>query len=388
MIRGLLLVLTLSGCTAVFRAVPPTGDEVTIFVPGYKGSFLSLDSAPAKHAWIDPTDVLCAGHDTLALPFEGERPVPSFGPLHAAGPMTRLTVLPLIAEEDVYESWMEYGTRELPGFVPFSYDWRQDIRVSAAQLAALIDHLSSDRARPLRINLVAHSMGGLVALYYLRYGADPAARQVSWEGARHVQRVTFVATPFRGSPAILKDFVLGATTGLNTALLSKEALFTFAAAFQLMPATDDFFFDAADRPVPLAASDPATWYAKSWGVFADPALQGDPAYRLQLTRMLTDHLELARALRDVDVPPPPTLQALVIIGHGRSTVSGARLTDGRLDTKHPLTADGDEAVTVSSATPPRPLEYRRLDVTGAVHSELLNDKTVRAAITRFVRLGP
>jgi pimeloyl-ACP methyl ester carboxylesterase len=382
--RLLALSIVLAGCTTTFHAVPPSGDEVTIFIPGYKGSFLNTDSDPQRHAWINPTDALVSGRTTLALPFEGEKAVPAFGALHADGPLTRLALIPGIIDVDAYESWMEYGTRELPGFIPFGYDWRQDIRATAGQLAALIDHLAAERPGRLRVNLVGHSMGGLIAYYYLRYGSDRTGRTLTWQGARTVSRVAFVGTPFGGAPLALRDLLRGTTTALNSALLSREALFTFASVFELLPMTDGFFVDKGGQPVRFPATVAATWYDEGWGVFSDPELRQNPAYRAQLERMLKAHVELARALGDDATPPPGNLQALVVVGHGRPTISGLRVVDGHVRTDDLPVEDGDDAVVTTRATPPASFPYQRVE-TGAEHTVLLNDPAVRAAVVAFMR---
>lgn len=378
-----LLLFSLVGCAAPFQAMPPTGDEVTIFIPGYEGSLLSTATDPPHTAWVTPGQGICGGKETLALPFEGERNVPMFGPLHSDGPISRITIIPLIFEGDIYGSWMEYGTEKLPGFIPVGYDWRQDIRETAAHLGAVIDRLAAQRGGQLKVNLIGHSMGGLIALYYLRYGSDVTAKEVTWSGARYVNRVVFVGTPFRGAPGIFKDFMVGTPSGLNHSLLSKEAVFTFPAAYQLMSATDDYFRDAQDHPVSIAASDPAVWCEKGWSVFADKALCADPAYQQYLSRMLTTHRETALALGEVTAPPPPTLKAMAIIGHKRETTGAERIIDGKVDVEHPIIVDGDGTVPASSALPTRPLDYEHVD-TGALHVALLNDGAVRKAIARFL----
>jgi pimeloyl-ACP methyl ester carboxylesterase len=382
-VAAVILLPALLSCVASFHPVQPTGDEVTIFIPGYKGSFLVTDGEPEERAWINPGAVLTSGRRTLALPFEGERTLPVFGPLHEDGPLTRLTLIPLLAEADIYKTWMDDASRTLPDFIPFGYDWRQDIRVPVARLAALIDRLQAGRTTPRRINLVCHSMGGLIALYYLRYGSDGAATAVTWDGARHVQRVVFAGTPFRGSPIAFRDLQTGTATGLNKALLSRDALFTFASVFQLLPASDDFLFSSGDRLLNARVSDPVVWISTGWSVFSDPTLRENLAYRLQLARMLSAHTEIVRALGETTSAPPETLRTLVVVGTGRPTVSGLRLVDGRVDGKHHLLADGDDSVPSANATPPSSLPYRRLD-TGAIHAGILNDSSVRAEIIRFL----
>ena len=51
------------------------------------------------------------------------------------------------------------------------YDWRQDNVETARALDRLIEAIRRDYGDPtLRVDIVAHSMGGLVARYYQRYG--------------------------------------------------------------------------------------------------------------------------------------------------------------------------------------------------------------------------
>lgn len=335
--------------TASLPALPaPSGDTATVFVPGYKGSFLADDQG--DRPWLTPGAALSGGDRSLALPFPGDHLGPHFGPLHPDGPMTRLSVLGI--GEDVYLHFLEFAARSLPSPVAFAYDWRQDIRESGRALCERIAQLHAKR-----VTIIAHSMGGLVTLACLR------------QGAPSVQGVVFAGTPFLGSPKIFHDFVLGDSAGRNHALLSPEALFTFASAFQLMPP------DAAFLPGGEPFS-PAWWTGQGLGVFADPARRTDAAYTSQLQRMLAAHDQLVREERDT--PPPP--RALVVVGLGRPTVDGVRLQGGRFDFDHPPLADGDGTVTATSARPGFPHDEL---VSKAAHTALLDDPDVQRAIQAF-----
>ncbi len=378
-----LLTLGLTGCTAsapVLPSSPASQREVTLFVPGYKGSFLVDDQH--HRAWLTPGAVLGRGEKSLALPFPGQAPLPVFGPLRPDGPLTRFTVFPFV-REDIYLSWMEYARDRLPGFIPFSYDWRQDIRQSARELCQLIDRLAAERGATLQVNLVAHSMGGLVALSCLRHGSgEPGSPAPDWSGAVHVRRVVFVGTPFAGTPGIFDDFFVGTETVRNRALMSPEAHFSFPASFQLLPFDPDFFVDASGQHVALDPYLPATWWTQGWGVFAAPERRANVAYRAQLEQQLKARQALVAELTAPGVQPPG-LEAMAVIGHGRPVTSAVRFEAGHFDFDHSPTADGDGTVLATSALPPPWLKAERLDST-AEHTALMRDPAVTEAISRFL----
>ena len=344
----LLVVLALCGCsTASLPALPkPSGDTATVFVPGYKGSFLAAENG--DRAWLTPGDALSGGDRSLALPFAGDRLGPHFGPLHPDGPLTRLSVLGI--GEDVYLHFLEFFARSVPSPLPFSYDWRQDVRDSGRALCAAIARLPAKR-----VTVIAHSMGGMVALACLQQGAPT------------VRKVIFAGTPFAGSPKIFPDLVRGDHAGRNHALLSAEALFTFAAAFQLLPPSPDFL--VGERGDPFS---PQFWTGRGVGVFADPARRTDEAYLAQLRRMLAAHEAWQLAMRGAAAP-----RALAVIGVGHETVGGVRIVSGGFDFDHPPTADGDGTVTAASA---RPAFAHEEPVTHATHTALLDDQEVQRAI--------
>ena len=344
----LLVALALCGCsTASLPALPPpAGEAATVFVPGYKGSFLAGENG--DRAWLTPSSALSGGDRSLALPFAGDRLGPHFGALHPDGPLTRLSVLGI--GEDVYLHFLEFFAHGVPSPLAFSYDWRQDVRDSGRALCAAIARLPARR-----VTIVAHSMGGMVALACLQQGAPT------------VRRVVFAGTPFAGSPKIFPDLVRGDHAGRNHALLSAEALFTFAAAFQLLPPAPDFL--VGERGDPFS---PAFWTERGVGVFADPARRTDEAYLAQLRRMLLAHQAWQSVMRGATAPG-----ALVVIGIGHETVSGVRIAGGKFDFDHPPTADGDGTVTAASARPAFPHEELQ---SHALHTALLDDAKVQRAI--------
>jgi pimeloyl-ACP methyl ester carboxylesterase len=365
-----LAAVLLAGCIAPQPVLaPPTGDDVTIFLHGYRASFLATESG--ELAYVTPAQGLSKGDRSLALPFDGQRDFPRYGPLHVVGPLTRLTAIPFIIDLDPYASWMAWAKTELPGFQVFAYDWRRDVRESGRGLCERIAALGPRR----RVRLVGHSMGGLVSLACLRSGH---------EGAQSVRKVAFIGTPFKGGPGQWDDLQLGTPTSSNTVLLAPEALLTFPATWQLLSPTPDFFVDEQGRSVPVPAYDAQSWLDRRWGLFAETSVRENPAYRAQLEARFSEHEALWRELGDLD-GPAPAWASLAIVGTGRPTVvSWKVMADGGIDLEHPVKGDGDGTVPSTRAVPSKPTVAEIVN-TAAEHSALLNDEGVREAVRQFVK---
>jgi pimeloyl-ACP methyl ester carboxylesterase len=86
----------------------------------------------------------------------------------------------------------------------YPYDWRQDNVESARGLDRLIDAIRRDYNDPaLKVDVIAHSMGGLVARYYLRYGPvdvlDGTEQLVTLYGTSRVRKLILLGSPSMGS---------------------------------------------------------------------------------------------------------------------------------------------------------------------------------------------
>src|SRR5262249_40735214 len=121
--------------------------------------------------------------------------------LVAAGILKYIPLLWGLTDLDIYGSWLKFMEKHFAGkarVVPFFYDWRRDNRETVVALSQLITSLHEEGFS--KIYLVAHSMGGLVTSYYLRYGAQqPETAIETWEGARAVDKVVLAGVPFRGA---------------------------------------------------------------------------------------------------------------------------------------------------------------------------------------------
>jgi pimeloyl-ACP methyl ester carboxylesterase len=137
---------------------------------------------------------------------------------------------------------------------PFAYDWRQPLKATEQQLAGFIEEVIARtkllkhydaagydaKGKPGQVNLVGHSMGGLVIAGYLdQFG-----------GAHKVAKVATLATPYQGSfEAVIK--VTTGTANLGTSAPSsreREAARLTPALYHLLPSFKSGIEIAAGLP--------------------------------------------------------------------------------------------------------------------------------------------
>lgn len=236
------------------------------------------------------------------------------------------------------EQFAELGWSETSAtqrLLPFAYDWRLDLEVTAERLAAQLDALHAQGAD--EITLVAHSMGGLIARLLVE-GAHWAGRP--WQGA--VRTLVTIATPHQGAPLALAR-VLGLDSDLGFS----------GADFRRM--TNDRRYPSAYQLLP-APSEACCWDQSSLTLGAVDLYDAAHAAALGLDPVL---LERARWLHDAlaAAAPRPQLRRFTFAATGHETVT--RINVFRRDGRYPVedmvltrTEDGgDGTVPLWSALP-------------------------------------
>jgi transposase InsO family protein len=179
----------------------------------------------------------------------------------------------------------EGGDRDT--FYVFAYDWRRDNVESARLLVRRVEALKLRLGRPdLRFNIVAHSMGGLVARYAAMYGdrdlaAEGEMPRPDWAGAAFFDKVFMFGTPNAGSMEAFSVLLEGysVTEGLRRRVhllnkLSREDVMTAPSIFQLLPhRAQARFLDEGLRPVEVDLYDPEVWRRYGWSAANDPAFR-------------------------------------------------------------------------------------------------------------------
>jgi hypothetical protein len=274
---------------------------------------------------------------------------------------------------------IDYGDEHFTCF-QFDYDWRRDNVENAARLHAFIEEKRAYvreeyRKRfgienaDVRFDIAAHSMGGLVTRYFLRYGSqdlpdDGAPPDLTWEGAKYVERAVLVGTPNAGAPEALRQLVQGRDIGPLLPYYPPALMGTFPSTYQLLPRSrhQHVWWDGDPaRPIEDLLS-PDLWERLGWGL-ASPGqariLQTllpearDPAERRAIALDLQRRaLERARAFsRALDRPasPPPGTEIFLVAGDASPTATKIAVSsrDGALSVIE--RGPGDGTVPRSSA---------------------------------------
>lgn len=215
---------------------------------------------------------------------------------------------------------VDYGSDHYTCF-QFDYDWRRDVVENAARLDAFvadkrayvkreIEKRYGVRDADVKFDVVAHSMGGLIARYWLAYGAqdlpaDGGVRLPTWAGAHQVERVILVGTPNAGSVKALTQLVDGVRFAPFFPEYAPAILGTMPAIYELLPrGRHGALVDAANPSHRIEdLCDPALWERMGWGLAA-PSQDGvlaellpDVADAAARRRIALDHQRkcLARA---------------------------------------------------------------------------------------------
>jgi len=206
--------------------------------------------------------------------------------------------------EELRHNLSEHSDKPVPVF-PFPYDWRQPLDLVERQLEAFIDeviartsllrhyHAAGFSAAP-RVNLVGHSMGGLIIAGYLQRLGMTA----------RVEKVATLGTPFRGSlEAPIKVVTGTASLGPDPSSDSREreAARLTPALYHLLPSFTASVLTDPQLPEDLYAVD--TWQPGVIETLAEfirlhGLRKGSKAERMAWAReVLGDMLDRARAHR-------------------------------------------------------------------------------------------
>lgn len=340
-----------------------TGKRPIILVPGILNMTL-VNSKTRETVW---PGAFRSDSDELDLPITGD-PLNSKDDLVATEAIESTRFLPLTPRVNILRDLLhalrthagyKEGSWDNPAadgdrdtFYTFVYDWRRDNAQAAQQLIRQLESLKQKLGRPeLRFNIVAVSMGGLVARYAAMYGAaelqdSDSPPSVTWAGASHIAKIFMFGVPNEGSMSAFATVLNGysLTEGTNKPRhllrkLSRQDAFSGLSVFQLMPHRQTArFLDQDLKPITIDLYDPANWKLFGWSIAHDPEFRKRYA-RKSLQRTANNHsaanvldLHLAAILErtklfhqalDAPVTEPVPVQLLAFVGDCDETLNAA-----------------------------------------------------------------
>jgi pimeloyl-ACP methyl ester carboxylesterase len=225
------------------------------------------------------------------------------------------------------------------------YDWRRDIAEQAAALDQVIfDAQEANREAKnlednaeVRVDVIAHSMGGLVLRYYMRYGTqqlpeDGSLPELNWAGAANVRQAILIGTPNAGAASALTQLVNGLDLNPILPNFRPSILGTMPAIYQLLPRERHSWIIDKETGDSINVFDIETWDKYGWGLVAESEdsklrqLLPDIETREERLLVARDHLKkcLERAEqfhRSIDIPasPPPGTTISLFAGDAKQT---------------------------------------------------------------------
>jgi pimeloyl-ACP methyl ester carboxylesterase len=213
-----------------------------IILPGIMASLLHDRSGKLGAVWIDPWNLVFGDDfDELKLKWEtDDRLKPAVAPLPLpkripdaddAVQIEAYGVIPLIYDRMALALMHEFGP--VVEFAPF--DWRQPIDYIGTGLVSRIEAITKEYPA-IKIALVAHSMGGLVA-------TDALSKLETGSSVLNaVKALVVLGTPFRGSGSAFqslraerRDLLLLELLGQKSAQDIENTVQSFRGLFDMMP---------------------------------------------------------------------------------------------------------------------------------------------------------
>lgn len=211
-------------------------NDVIILLPGIMGSTLVKHGSPVWDLGIAALGraLFTFGNSIQDLALSSDA---STGEgVTATHLVTDVHLIPGLWKIDGYSGLSEFIQSKfetVPGenFFEFPYDWRLDNRIAANRLASAamewLENWKTRRSGDARLILVAHSMGGLVARYFLEVLG----------GWRYTKMLITLGTPHRGSVKALDFLVNGLRKKVGPVTLIELTKFlrSLPSVYQLLP---------------------------------------------------------------------------------------------------------------------------------------------------------
>ena len=190
--------------------------------------------------------------------------------------------------DEIIETLVKFGDYQLneintpskPGknLYVFHYDWRQGNVHNAKVLAGYIDQVLINHPDQEKVDVVAHSMGGLILRYYQRFGDQDVLSSLEklkdnnpYSKAQFIRHAILLGTPQLGSVKSVKRLQQGFDFNLRN--IPVEVQITMPSVYQLLPHPQSHsVVDKMGNPVELDFYDVNFWQQNQMSIF-NPEVQ-------------------------------------------------------------------------------------------------------------------
>jgi len=232
-----------------------------VFVPGFMGSELWAGN---ERMWPN-MQVLFSNPEIFALPGKTK--------LEPRGILNDVVIVPNLIKQEQYGRLGNYlvnslGYKRGVDLIEFAYDWRQDVRESARQLATTIANWKVSGP----VVVIAHSLGSLVSRYYIE----------CLGGKSKVAQAIFLGGPHYGVTNSIINLIMKADL-LPFGILGdrvRQVVATFPSFYQILPIYN-CTFDQHGNPINVFEDD--SWLPDD----KKPLLHSARQFRHELGRRLS-----------------------------------------------------------------------------------------------------
>ena len=364
---------------ATERTGTPTGNVVVLHDVMGGGLAVAHRRGGEETVWLSAAALTAGRLEWLRLGEDGRSDLSPDYEVHPTGIMKRLYGELLLT---LAEQWNVHA---------FCYDWRKELSLAAAELAAGLSSWFEDGTP---VHLVAHGLGGLVALTFIMEHPERWKEMQGAPGATTGDgtpapggRLLLLGTPTYGSCAV--PLLLAGSDGLVRGLDEADPQRGRAGVLQVLHSWPGLY---QMLPAPRTGEEPAEREALERLYRA--ATYGGGVPQRHLRRAWEHHLELQKSV--LAFPPHVDSARLVYVaGDGQPTVSAIR-DASRLRLGHgddpagvfDVTRTGDGYVTHARGVPRAP-DGREVGTyyAQARHGDLPSDEGVLAALDDLLRFG-
>lgn len=311
-----------------------------------------------------------------------------------------MSALGVESHADTFSAEREAPTDAGAAAFEYSYDWRRSLDESAIDFKAFLQRVTRflqvqrQSTEPIRFDVVAHSMGGLLLRYFLQFGGqllpyDGGGPRLNWEGSAFIDKAIILGTPNAGSLRMVERLVKGIQGNPLHPAYGPALIGTMPAGYMLLPRR---------RHAPCASGDvdlldPEFWLSRDWGISAswldeDRARQmpgvDSPGKRLEIAEEhLRKCLRNARVFQEAMDRPieclPPGLEFHLFAGNATKTPCEFAGDRGDRDVRWTRHGPGDGTVLESSARLDEadggsPIPWTSIATSRAGHMGLLTDR--------------